>query len=72
MTSNINNENEGASEQQPVESSPSLSLADARLLNVEDMSEMHPSSSSSMSVDFQSSDILTFNIQDANPVVREQ
>jgi hypothetical protein len=47
-------------------------LADARLLNVEDMSEMRPSSSSSMSVDFQSSDILTFNIQDANSVVREQ
>ena len=33
---------------------------------------MRPSSSSSMSVDFQSSDILTFNIQDANSVVREQ
>ena len=41
-------------------------------MNIEDVSEMHPSSSSSMSVDFQSSDILTFNIQDANSGVREQ
>ena len=74
LTSNINNENEGASEQQPVEISPSLSSADASLLNVEDVAEMHPSSQigSSMSVDFQSSDILTNNIQDANPGVREQ
>ena len=44
LTSNINNENEGASEQQPVEINPSLSWADARLLNIEDVSEMHPSS----------------------------
>ena len=74
LTSNINTENEGASEQQPVESSPSLSSADAILLNIEDVSEMHQSSEivSSTSVGLESSDILTCNIQNAKPGVRQQ